>query len=86
MATKDDMLNRAKHDYEEWRKNSGDYQSRFCFEFIELNDRINKLQEFINNGFQGVTEQYRKDRLKIQLKIMEAYREILNARFEDSQL
>jgi hypothetical protein len=86
MATKEGMLERAKEDYELWRKNSGDYQSRFCYEMVELYDRIERLKTFIANGFKGVNEEYRKDRLKIQLKIMESYLEILKIRYNDNQL
>jgi hypothetical protein len=86
MASKENMMDRATSDYEKWRETSGDYQSRFCFELVEINDRVMRLKSFIDNGCQGVSQQYRKDRLKIQLKIMEAYQEILNARYIDNQL
>jgi hypothetical protein len=86
MASKENMLDRAKTDYEKWRKESGDYQSRFCYELVELNDRIARLKNYIDNDFPGQTVKYRQERLRVQLKIMEAYKEILDARFKDDQL
>ena len=89
MATKEDMINRAKADYENWRKISGDYQSRFCFELVEIEDRISRLDNFLQNkplpdGLDK--DKNRRDLLNIQLNIMRSYREVLRARYENDLL
>jgi hypothetical protein len=84
MASKEDMLNRAQADYDKWRETSGDYQTRFCYEFVELKDRISRLEKFLNSGF--AIKQYQKDRLTIQLSIMKSYLEVMQTRYNDDQL
>jgi len=89
MATKEDMMNRAKYEYEKWRENSGDYQSRFCFELVELEDRITRLDNMLQNKplpHNLDRDKNRRDLLFIQLQIMRAYRDVMRARYENDQL
>jgi hypothetical protein len=84
MASKENMLARARSDYVAWHENSGDYQYRFCYEFVELEARIERLKRYLMDPVN--TDPISLERLKVQLKIMEAYREIMLVRYDSDQL
>jgi hypothetical protein len=87
MAIKEDMIDRAKSEYTKWREESVDYQYRFCYELVELKDRIERLKILINNKAENLhIEAVNIERLKVQLKIMEAYLEIMRIRYNSDHL
>jgi hypothetical protein len=87
MATKEDMIDCAKAEYAKWRENSVDFQYRFCYELVELEDRIERLKNLINTKAENLhIEAVNIERLKVQLKIMEAYLEIMRIRYNSDHL
>ena len=89
MATKEEMLNAAKAKYNEWREKSFDYQSRFCYELVEIEDRIFRLEKFLQNKplpDNLENDKSRRDLLSIQLDIMKSYQKVLRARYENDYL
>jgi hypothetical protein len=89
MATKEDMINRAEADYKKWREDSGDYQSRFCFELVELRDRVSRLDNFLQNKplpDDLDKDIHRKNLLQLQLQIMRSYLEVLKMRYDNDRL
>lgn len=59
---------------------SDDYQARLRAEYYQLKIRSDKLRNYINNLNSGSSKEY--DLLRAQLKVMEAYLIILEARFD----
>jgi hypothetical protein len=89
MATKEDMIMRALADYEKYRENSGDYQSRFCYELVEIRDRIDRLERFLEriplpDGL--IEDHHRRNLLHMQLSIMRSYQLVLEMRYKNDLL
>ena len=59
---------------------SDDYKNRLCAEYQQLRIRRDKLRNYIKNLNPDSSKEY--DLLRAQLKVMEAYLIILEARFD----
>jgi hypothetical protein len=87
MASKEDLMERAKAEYELWRPGSGDYRSRFCYELVELEDRIERLEQYIANQLSfPEDDSNRIELLVIQLHSMKTYREVMRLRYKNNRL
>jgi hypothetical protein len=92
MATKKEMMDKARADYERFRSSfEGDYQARFCYELAELEDRRQRLEAIVSKfeagepvGFDTDTE--RMCRLVRQLQAMRLYHSVLSERYNAGQL
>jgi hypothetical protein len=92
MASKENMMDRARADYERFRSSfEGDYQARFCYELAELEDRIHRLEAIVRKFEAGEpvgfdTNNERMCRLVRQLQAMKEYHAVLIERYNAGQL
>lgn len=69
--------------FEKYYKENGDFKSRLNIEYSELNEKINKLDKFLNGLDSKELEDEAYNLLVIQSASMETYLKVLEVRLEN---
>lgn len=80
---KEKMLESARLKYQQYLKNTHNYEERLCYEFVEIEDRVLKLESFLGtNDFRNLTTE-QVEFMKIQLYTMKIYKSLLDKRIQE---